>query len=156
MANGTFVTGSKELGEYLDYMNYLSSSPIYRYLNGYRNFKKTNTAECKEQVDFIVRMMRFYESNKTRWMEEKNLTLPEYYVLLYLYDKEFVKGTEIYKNTFRRANSSSPYSIRAAWTTLSNRGLIIKSGSKKGLKLRISPMGIELINYILNNYVINC
>jgi|JI10StandDraft_1071094.scaffolds.fasta_scaffold05061_19 hypothetical protein len=156
MTNATFVTGSKELGEYLDYMNYLSASPVYRYLNGYRNFKKTNPAEYKDQMDFIVRMMRHYEGNKTRWMEEKGLTLPEYYVLLYLYDKEFVKGTEMYKNTFRRANSSSPYSIRAAWSTLSSKGLIIKSGSRKGMKLRISPMGVELINYILHNYAINC
>lgn len=156
MTNSTFVTGSKELGEYLDYMNYLSASPIYRYLNGYRNFKKTDTAEYKDQMDFIVRMMRFYEGNKTRWMDEKGINIPEYYVLLYLYDKEFVKGAEMYKSTFKRGINSSGYAIRTAWGTLSSKGLIVKSGTGKGLKLRISPMGIELINYVLTRYAINC
>lgn len=156
MTNATFVTASKDLGEYLDYMAHLSSSPIYRYLNGYRDFKKTNTSEYKDQMDFIVKMIRFYEGNKTRWLEEKRITLSEYYVLLYLYDKEFVKGSDMYKNAFRRASGTSAYSIRTAWGTLSAKGLIVKSGTKRSMRMRITPMGTELINYVLHNYAINC
>jgi hypothetical protein len=149
-------TGNKELGDMFDYLRQLSASPAYNYLNKYKNFKPTKTGEHIRQMHYIVRFLRHYESQKKKWGQAKGLSIPEWYVLIYLYDKEFALGSVIYKDTFKKAHLSSPRRIKQSFGTLQERGLILKQGVGKGARLKITPMGSEIVNSILAAYALNC
>jgi len=151
-----FFTGNKELGDMFDYLRQLSASPAYNYLNKYKNFKPTKTGEHVREMNYIVRFLRNYESQKKKWGQAKGLSIPEWYVLIYLYDKEFSLGSTIYKDTFKKAHLSSPRRIKGSYGTLQSRGLILKQGTGKGTRLQITPMGREIVNSILANYALNC
>lgn len=152
----TFITASKELGEYFDYINGLCNSPMYNYLMKYKNFKPTKTSEHIEKKNYIVRFLRHYEGHKKMWCEGGKITIPEWYVLLYLYDKEWVIGSEIYKTTFKRSMQSSPTKIKQSYGTLQNKHYIIKNNTGKHSRFKITPMGKDVVDYILNNYAVNC
>jgi hypothetical protein len=155
-AQATFVTGNKELCDTMNYLNGLSASPTYNYLTKAKNFTSTKTAEHRRHMDYIVRFLRFYEGNKKKWIQEKQLHVPEYLVLLYLYDKDATRGSEMYLQTYRTAFQSSPSKIKNAFITLQRKGLIIKHNTGSAAKMQITPMGIDLMNYVLMKYAINC
>ncbi len=152
----TFITASRELGDYLDYINGLGNSPMYNYLMKYKNFKPTKTSEHIEKKNYIVRFLRHYEGRKKVWCEGGKINIPEWYILLYLYDKEYALGSEIYKTAFKRSMQSSEVRIKQSFVTLQNKHYIIKNGESKNARFKITPMGKDVVDYILNNYAVNC
>jgi len=155
-AKSTFVTGDKDLCEMFNYLRQLSSSPAYNYLNKYKNFKPTKTSEQAREMKYIVRFIRNYEVQKKKWNIEKSISMPEWYVLIYLYDKDYGLGSAMYKETYLRVYHSSSRRIKQAFGSLQSRGLILKHGDKKGTRFQITPMGTDLVNYILSTYILNC
>lgn len=151
-----FFTGNKELGDMFDYLRQLSASPAYNYLNKYKNFKPTKTGTHVREMNYIVRFLRHFDSNKKKFVIENHLSVPEWYVLISLYDQEFALGAKIYNDTFKKAYHSSPRKIKLAFRTLQTRGYILKHGVNKGARFQITPMGRDLVNSILVKYVLNC
>lgn len=152
----TFVTGNKELCDTMNYLNGLSASPAYNYLTKTKNFVSTKSAEHRRHMDYIVRFLRFYEGNKRKWVQEKNLHMPEFLVLLYLYDKDAVNGSEMWKDAYKFTFHGSPSMIKNACVSLQHKGLILKHNTGSAAKMQITPMGTDIMNYILNKYAINC
>lgn len=156
IASGTFITGSKELCDTFSYLNLLSASPAYNYLLRSKNKIPNKTAEWKTQMAYITKFLVYYESNKKKWVSEIGLQPQEWYVLLCLYPGNEVVSSSIYKETFRYAYQSSRGKIKAAFSTLQIRGYVTKTGHIKGAKLKITPMGTDIVSKILSNYALNC
>lgn len=155
-ADGTFITGNRQLCDTFEYLNNLSVSPAYNYLNKPKNYEKTNTGKFVEQMGYITRFLQHYESNKKKWVEEKQVSLPEFLVMIYLYDKEEVNPAPMHKQVYRRSYHSSTTQIKKAYRSLQARNLIVKHSSGRWSKMQITPMGRALISSILNNYALNC
>lgn len=154
--SGTLVLANKELGECLQYLNSLSSSPAYNYLIKTKNSPKNKVAKSTEEKEYIARFLTFWEKNKKNMVSQTGLNMPEIYVLLLLFPGDEVIASSIYQKTFRRAYQSSSGKIKLAFGTLQQRGYIRKYGFIKGAKMQITPMGKDVIVGILNKYAINC
>lgn len=152
----TFVTGNRDLCDMFNYLRQLSASPAYNYLNKYKNFKSTKTGQQVREMNYIAKFIRHYEGYKKKWNQERNVSMPEWYVLLFLYDKEYALGSEIYRVAFNRAYQSSVKKIKLAFRSLQARGLILKHGLNSGARMQITPMGRDLVNSILATYILNC
>lgn len=153
---GHFCTVNKEFGDTMTYLNSLSMSPTYNFLNRPKNFKITGTERFVREANYIVRFLRFYEAHKKRWVHEKKLSVPEFYVLIYLYDKEEALGSIMYREFYKRTFHCSERKIKLAFRTLQSRGLIYKHGNTSGARMQITPMGKDMINSILKKYALNC
>lgn len=156
VSTGMFVTATKELADSFEYLNRLSNSPAYNYIQRAKNKIPNNTAQWNEQMKFIVRMLAFYESKKKTWVEEKGIMIPDFLVLLYCYCGDEVKGSDMYGSFYKRAYQSSPRKIKVAFMTLQGRGYLKKIGNTSTAKWQITPLGKELINSILTKYALNC
>lgn len=156
VSSGTFVTASKELADSFEYLNRLSNSPAYNFLQRVKNKTPNNTVQWNEQMKYIVRFLAFYESNKKTWVESTGIMIPEFLVLIYCYRGDEVKGSDMYGSFYKRAYQSSPRKIKVAFMTLQSRGLLKKSGNTSTAKWQITPSGKELINSILTKYALNC
>lgn len=154
-ASGTFCTASKELGDTLDYLNGLSVGPMYNYLMKYRNFEGTGTARNFEEKVAIIRMIRYYEANKRVWSWGGRLNLQEWYALTYLYDKEWVNGSQIHSGFYKNAYYGSYTLMRRVYSSLLSKSFIQKQGYRSGAVYRITPLGRDAVDSILKQYAIN-
>lgn len=155
-AHSIFITGNKELCNTFEYLNNLSASPAYNYLLKTKNFKSTKATTYLNEMNYIVRFIRHYEAHKKKWVSETGLSIPEFLILIYLYDKGEVNGAPIYRSYFKRAFQSSPAKIKTCFGLLQSKGLMVKHGRTSNSKMEITPMGRTLINSILNKYALNC
>jgi DNA-binding MarR family transcriptional regulator len=155
-AQAMFITGNRELSNTFEYLNNLSASPAYNYLLKTKNFKSTKASTYLNEMNYIVRFIRHYEANKKKWVGETGLSIPEFLILIYLYDKGEINGAPIYRSYFRRAFQSSPAKIKSGFRLLQSKGLMVKHGQTSNSKMEITPMGRTLINSILNKYALNC
>lgn len=153
---GYFVLASKELGDCFEYMNRLSTSSAYNYLSKGKNKIPNKTAEWNEQMKYILRFIICYEGNKKIWVSDKQLSVPEWYVLGSLFHGKDMAGSILYRETFKRAYQSSPNKIKKAFSTLQSRGYIEKVGATKGATFRITALGKDVVVSIIEKYAINC
>ena len=151
----TFVTGDKELSNTFDYLARVSNSPAYNYLIKEKNFKPvpSNMAEHDKRMRYLIRVIRDYEANKKRWMQSKGLSTSAFMALLYYYDREECSANSLAKEVGRGSTLSSR-TIANSVPSLRALGYVERVGPHKNSKNRITPMGISVINYIINNYVI--
>lgn len=156
IAESHFVLANKELGDALDQLNRICVSPAYNYLVKSKNPIPNKVKEWKDQMRYIVKVIRRYEGMKKAWVAETGLSIPEFYVLLGFYDVDEMNGAVLYNDTFKRAYQSSPNRIKSAFGTLQQRGYITKRGESKGAKMAITSLGTDAVNSILTRYALNC
>jgi predicted transcriptional regulator len=151
-----FCFGSKEVIESLDYLNMLSVGPAYKYIIQQRNasVRSAKVKNFKESITHIIRMLTFYEANKKRIGVDLGVAVPEWYILMHLYEKES-KGSEAYNSKFKGAYNSNKVQLIKALTTLAAKGLIEKFGGNKFASYRITAEGTELVHKILYKYVLD-
>lgn len=151
---GTFVTGSKELCETMNYLNQLSASGAYNYLLRGKNKLPNKTAEFRRQMNYIIRFLAGYEAAKKQFVEDFELRMPEFLVLFYTYNGKEVLGSIMYNEFYKRAYQSSPTKIKLAFSTLQQKGYLKKTGDGRGAKLSITPLGVEIVNRLLDKYIV--
>lgn len=156
MASGSLVLANKELGNACSYLNQLSVSPAYNYLVKAKNTPTNKVDKSEQELAYIAKFITFYEGQKKNLVANMGLVMPEFYVLLCLYDGNEVSGNQIYQSRFKRAYQSSPGKIRLAFSTLQSRGFIIKHGRTRGATLQITASGKETIRQCLIKYAVNC
>src|SRR6266496_3165569 len=162
---GTFVLADKDLSNAFSYLNHLSTSSAYNYLIKTKNDllvkKDTGTTfnrECttfqirewKNQVIEIANFLSHYEANKKNFVMTVGLTIPEWLVLIAIYNGEEMISSQLYKNIYKYAYNSSSTQIKVAFGILQNKGYINKIGFKKGAKIKITPLGMDIVNKILS------
>ena len=153
--SGTFVMADKELSQCFAYLNRLSTSPAYNYLIKGKNKATCPAAEWSKQMAYICSFLVAYEKNKKSWVSTYNVSIPEWLVLIYLYNGNEIVGSPIYKEVFKRAYQSSPTKLRNCFSTLQNKKLIQKTGTGKGAKISITALGKDTVDSILTKYALN-
>lgn len=151
-----FYLGDKELMNAMQYLNYLHTGAAYNYLLKGKNTPINRVDEADAQMAYIIRFLMTWEGNKKTIISTSGLTMPEIYVLLYLYEGKEMAGKDIYQNKFKRAYQSTPSKVRLAFCTLFDKGYITKYGGTKGLKLQITSSGKAVIRDIATKYAVNC
>lgn len=154
--NAIFLLGNKELCDGFAYLNNLCNSGAYNYLTKTKNQPPNPTTEYRDRMNYIVRFLLFYESQKKKWVSEMQITVPEFLVLLFTYQGKEVPGAVMYKDVLKRAYQSSPRKIKEAFSTLQAKGLLKKSGMTSGAMMQITPLGVDMVNRILSKYALNC
>lgn len=154
--SGSLVLANKELGDTLTYLNGLSSSGAYNYLLKGKNAPKNKTSGESKEREYVAKFLANYDAQKKGIVSHTGLTIPEFYVLLILFDGKEVPSSYIYKDKFRRAYQSAPSKIKLAFRTLQNKGYIVKYGVIRGAKLQITSSGKEILNGIFDKYILNC
>lgn len=155
ISNGIFVTGGKELCEALGYLNQLSASPAYNYLLRAKNSQRSKISEWRQSSVYISRFLANYEATKKKLVMNTGISMPEFYVLLYLYDGTERKSSEIYLVKFKYSYNSSRSQIQRAFVTLQNKGYIIQNGNRKWTKLKITSLGCHFLDEIIEKYLVD-
>lgn len=150
---GHFFLANKETCDAFSYINEICTSPAYGYLVGAKN--NTGIAKWKREVYYITSFISNYESIKKMFLINTGLKLPEWYVLVYIYDKKNVLTVGIYKEVYKQAFSASPTQIKTALGTLQDKKMIVKQGYTKGATINITEYGKDVVNKILSKYIIN-
>lgn len=154
----TFITSSKELSDCFAVLNNSCASPTYNYIqkakNGVKLSRPSEITTWKMQMAHIAKFLTYYEGNKKRWVATRIVTIPEYYVLLALYDGKEVKSDTIYNGIFKYAYQSKATAVKKAFGALQNRGLIVKIGGSKQTFFKITELGSEIINDILSKHAL--
>lgn len=155
-SSGTMVLASKELGDTLTYLNRLSASGSYNYIMKGKNSIKNKTEEDARHRSQIAKFLANFCAVQKRMVTGTGLTVPEFYVLLTLFDGKDLPGSFIYKEKFSRAYQSSQSKVKLAFGTLQARGLIVRNGVTRSATLQITSSGKELLNGMFEKYVLNC
>jgi hypothetical protein len=157
--SANFILCSKEVGNVFAYLNELANGPAYNYaLKSKNNFPNipNPAAEHAKRSEYLCRFLAHYEGNKKKWVSEMSISIPEFLVLIYLYQHKEVAGAYLYNDYYKRAYQSSPTKIKTSFGTLQHRGYIQKIGITRGAIFKITPLGIDIINTILSKYIVNC
>lgn len=152
---GTMVLAGKELADTLSYLNHLNGSGAYNYLLKAKNSPTNRPTEWNKERAWVANFLSHYDGQKKSIVAQYGITIPEFYVLLTLFDGKDVLCSVIYKEKFKRAYQSTPSKIKLAFRTLQIRGFVIKTGVIRGATLRITPLGKDILNGIFDKYVLN-
>ncbi len=155
VSTGSFVLGSKELFETFSRLNFLSVGPAYSFLVKTKNTEVSKSIEYTQQMTYLFRMLSWYESKKKRWVMDTGLSMPEYLVLIFIYERGDVVSSQIHKEIYKYAYNSSSTQIKLAFGTLQRKGMLEKYGVKKGVNIRITALGIDILHRIADKYIIN-
>lgn len=155
IVSSTFVLASKELCQTLSYLNEISVSPIYNYLQRFKNTPKSKIADYKHQMNQVMRFFSNYEATKKKMVMESGLNMPEFLVLIYIYNGEITQSSHIYKEVYRYCFQSSKTRIKQAFGSLQVKGYIEKIGVGRYAQIRITVLGTSKINEVTDKYFKN-
>lgn len=156
VSKGEFFLANKEFGDTLQYLSDLSGSGAYRFIQRGKNRIVNKTQLWKEDMIAVTKVLVRYEGMKKKWLEEQVVTIPEFYVLMYLYPGEESVGSIMYHEVYYRSFQSSPAKIKLALGSLQLKGYIVKSGATRYSKFRITASGTDVVCSILTRYALNC
>lgn len=148
----SFLLANQELGETFSYLNRVAQSPMYNYLSKVKGLEENKVKEFSRNMKIIAKMVRNWEMHKRSWTIAAGISMAEFYVLICLYLEGEMRGALIYQKYFKSAFHSSTTKIKEAFGTLQSRGLIEKIGLTRGATMRITGLGVELVNNILSGY----
>jgi len=154
LTNAVFVLGDKDLADTVSFLNNRSTSPAYKVITKAKNTPSSKVSAYKNQVEYLCRFIVNYEGIKKRLVMEKGLTMPEWYVLMCLYGGHEAHSSTLHKEILRYAYNSSNTQVISAFTKLQNKGMLIKIGPRSTMKLRITHLGTDLVNQIMEKYII--
>lgn len=154
--NTVFVLANKEVIDTYSYLNMVSVSPAYSYLTKAKNVSKNKVAEHKKQMEYICKWIVNYESNRKIIAMNYGLNMSEWLVLIAIYNGKEVVASTLYKEVYRYSFNSSKNKIIHAFSTLYNYKFLTKIGVSRGMRLQITALGIDKVNSIIENNVLNC
>lgn len=150
---GHFFLANAEVCDAFSYINKLCTSPAYGYLVGAKN--NVGIAKWKSEMQYIVGFLGNYEARKKAFLINSGLKLPEWYILVHIYNKGDVPTSNIYKEVFKYAFSASATQIKTAFGSLQDKKMIVKQGYTKGATIRITPFGVDTIHQIMSKYIVD-
>lgn len=154
--SGTLVLANKELANTVSHLNAVSMSPAYNYLMKGKNLPVNKVDQSDLEITYITKFLTFYEGQKKNMVAHTGLSIPEFYILISLYDGKEGSGAQLYQSKFKRAYQSSPGKIKQCFGTLQSKGYITKYGNTRGSVLQITASGKEIVRGCLMKYAVNC
>ncbi len=157
ITDSVFVLANKDVMDTYSRLNRLSTSNAYNYLIKSKNSVRLRSKQSDyvTQVNYICKMLAFYESNRKRIAMQMGLEFTEWLVLIYLFHGGMVKGSDIYKSWYKHSYNSSSRKIKQAFGTLQIRGFVNKIGESRGAKLEITALGRDKVIDIMDKFVLN-
>ncbi len=155
VAKGMIVLSGKELIEWATFMNGLSTSSAYNYALKVKNTHSSKLPEKMKELTYLVKILMNYESNKRRIVTHKGISVPELYVLYYLFDEKEKGAPESYTTIFKDAYNSSKNQMLRAFKKLSESGHIQTYGKARATTYKITAIGKTAIAEMLQKYVLD-
>lgn len=158
MSNFGFCLGNGELVDAMFYLNTVTKTPSNKYLQKTKNIKikGDNLLEShKENISFVTSLIFHYECIQMRFLADQGLSFSEWAVLLFLYNGKERNVKECVA-AFKNTKNTSHKMIIYAFVSLREKGLVEKIGTgKRYTKEKITTNGIQLINKIYVQYILN-
>lgn len=154
IAYGAMTLVNKDVAEYLTHINAISLSGAMNYALKLKGTKKPNIPDKETEFNYFTDMLTYYESNKKKMLKRDLISMPDWYVLLYLADGDEKKAVNIYAQKFSDALNSSKPQIIAALKKLAGQHYITVIGKSRNTKYKITPLGKSVIRELIKRYVI--
>lgn len=157
-SHAAFVLADRDLMNAELYLNHLSSSNIYTLVkaiipNTNHKIEKKYT-ENKAIIQRVFKFLENYESKKKRIRTDYQITMPEWYALVYFANGERL-GLDFYDKDMKYAYSSNRRVLHRALQRLTEIGLLQRSGPLKSHKYKLTSRGINVLDRIFNNIILN-
>ncbi len=154
IAKGVFVISGNDVADYVNHLNGVSLSPLYKYALKLKNGGRATSLQYDKEFIYLAEMLVNYEGNKKKFIKDRGLNIPEWYCLLYLADGRERKAVTIYEKTFRYATNASRPQIIFAMRKLVHMGYVTKFGKFRGVMYKITSLGRSEIREIIKKYII--
>lgn len=156
--HSTFVMADKELMTASLYMNHVSCSNIYSLIkeiveNANHSVNK-KFVKAKKDMNTILSFLTNYEATKRRIAMDYELTMPQWYALLYFSTGNDKLGVDFAKRDFKYAYASNAFTLQGDMKKLVNRGFLFRRGVKGTYKYYLTAAGVNLLNRIMDNIVL--
>jgi len=158
ITDSVFVLANRDVMDTYSHLNRLSVSPAYSYLVRSKNREsiKTKTTEYINQINYVTKMLSYYESNRKNIHMKTGINFPEWLVLIHIFHGEIVKSSDIYQKWYKFSFNSSAVKIKLAFSSLQRSGYVKKIGERSNAKLEITALGRDKVCEIMDKLVINC
>lgn len=156
IVNADFALVNKEIMDTYSFMNQICSSKHYSYLTKNKNVGVNKTGQWVKEMNYINRFLSYYESNRKRLTINTGVNFSEWMILIYLYSGEYMPTITIHREWYKYSFNSSATKLKLAFSSLQSKGYIDKIGGTVGAKLRITTIGKNKVNEIMQKYVLNC
>lgn len=154
LAAGVMVLGNKELMDWIAHLNFVSMSPYYNYIIKLKNSPYVKLPNHNEEVVRLCEMLSKYDGSKRKLLKDKNISVPEWYILMYLADGKQKGAVGAYRDTFSSAYNATRPQLHNAFKRLVSSGYIQSEGSAKKKSYKITAFGRTLIREIFHKYII--
>lgn len=155
LAKGVMTLINKDVAEYITHLNSISLSGAMNYSLKLKGTPKSKVPDREAEFTYFTSLLATYEGNKKKMVRRDQLSIPEWYVLLYLADGEEKSGALIYQHKFADAYNSSRIQILNAFKKLTGLGLISKFGKTKKATYKITYLGKSKVSDIIKKYIFN-
>lgn len=157
ITDSVFVLANNDVMDTYSHLNKLSVSPAYNYLIKAKNSLRLKSKQSNylTEVNYISKILSYYESNRKRITMQMGIDFCEWLVLIHIFHGGQVLGSSIYKQHYKYGYNSSAKGIKKAFSSLQLRGYIVKIGETRGAKIEITATGREKVCEIMEKYVLS-
>lgn len=155
---GAFFLGDHDLMSWFEYANMVCATPMYKLMTGYKaDLKDRSKVQVRHQriqeaTYGMLKMLVHYEGNKKRMSSDYDVTMPEWYALMFFYEQESTMAK--FQETFKYAYISNTKDLYGAITKLKRKDMIGSRGtSKRYFKYYITPKGKEMVIRLMTRIV---
>jgi len=153
ITHSMFVLGNKDLCDTYHRLSLLSASPAYNYLVAAKNKDYTKPGQWLAAINYVNRFLSHYEANRKRISLHTGLNMPEWLILIHLYNGNLIPSSSIYKEWYKHSFNASSTKFKSSFGTLQALRYIEKVGATKSAKIRITALGKDKVNEILKKHI---
>ncbi len=151
---GIMVLAGKDVIDWMSHINGVSLSAPYNFALRMANTRDQKMPAHEKELVYFAKMISTYEGNKKRIIKDRQLSMPEWYILLYLCDGKERSATNVYEEVYAGALNASRAPILASFKKLVMRGYIQIFGKGKATTYSITPIGKAEIKTVIKKYII--
>lgn len=154
LGHGCMVITNNDVAEYLTRINSITLSGAMNYALKMKGTKEPLIPDKETEFVYFTNLLTYYEGNKKKIFRQQQITVPDWYVLLFLSDGEEKKGSTIYNERFADAFNSSKIQIIRALKKMMGLGYIQAFGRTKSATYKITYLGKSKVRDLIKKYVI--
>lgn len=154
LAHGSMTLVNKDVAAYLTHLNAVSFSRAMNYILKLKNTKQPLLPDLETEFIFITNVLANYEGSKKKMIRRDQLSMPEWYVLLYLCDGEEKGGAAIYRYKYLDAINASRLQILKAFKKLIAMNYIQGFGKTKKATYKITYLGKSKVTEMFRKYIL--
>lgn len=154
LSTGTMVVGNKELIEWMGYLNNYFVGPAMNYALKLKNSQPVKFGSYLKEMVYFMSVLANYEGNKKKIIRHAGVTIPDWYVLMYLYDGKEKRAPDVYDRFYKDAINASRKQIMDSFKKNVHNGNVQAIGKAKATVYKITALGKSVVNDIVHKYII--